>query len=140
MARLAGIEMNDKDRLIYALTRINGIGWSLSEKIMADLKIDSSTRMKDLSPEDLAKITTQLDEYTTEGDLSRKIRSDIQRLRNIGTYRGLRHSHNLPVRGQRTRTNARTKRGKRKTIGAFKKETLTKMQTNQKEEPKDAKK
>src|SRR5579859_5666705 len=134
MARLAGIEMKDKDRLVYALTRINGIGWPKAEEIMKALKLDESKRMADLNPEELASVTAKLDEYVTEGDLVRKVRSDIQRLRDIGTYRGLRHARGLPVRGQRTRTNARTKRGKRKTVGAFKKEVLTKMAPGVKEE------
>jgi small subunit ribosomal protein S13 len=141
MARLAGIEMNDNWRLVYSLTRINGVGWSMADKIMNDLKMDTSKRLKDLSSDDLAKIANELEKYATEGDLNRKIRSDIQRLRDIGSYRGVRHTRGLPSRGQRTRTNARTKRGKRKTVGAFKKEVLTKMSTpDAKEGGKDAKK
>ncbi len=141
MARLAGIEMNDKWRLAYALTRINGIGWSLSGKIMSELKIDESKRLSDLSSDDFSSLTAALEKYSIEGDLVRKVRSDIQRLRDIGSYRGVRHTRGLPSRGQRTKTNARTKRGKRKTVGAFKKEVLaTKAQTGAKEESKDAKK
>lgn len=141
MARLAGIEMKDNDRVIYALTRINGIGWPRAKKIMAKLKMDEAKRMKELGPDDLTTITSALEEYPIEGDLVRQVRGNIQRLKDIGTYRGARHSRGLPVRGQRTRTNARTKRGKRKTIGAFKKEVLAKTaQTTQKEGAKDAKK
>ncbi|SRR5258706_3786145 len=141
MARLAGIEMNDKWRLAYALTRINGIGWSLSGTIMSELKIDESKRLSDLSSDDFSNLTAALEKYSIEGDLVRKVRSDIQRLRDIGSYRGVRHTRGLPSRGQRTKTNARTKRGKRKTVGAFKKEVLaTKAQTGAKEESKDAKK
>ncbi len=141
MARLSGIEMNDNDKIIYALTRINGIGWPRAKNIMSELKLDESKRMKDLGPDELTTISSKLEEFQVEGDLVRKIRSDIQRLRDIGSYRGLRHSRSLPVRGQRTKTNARTKRGKRKTIGAFKKEVLAKTaQTVQKEGVKDAKK
>ena len=139
MARLAGIEMNDKWRLAYALTRINGIGWSLSDKIMAELKIDQSKRLSDVSADDFSRITTVLEKYSIEGDKVRQVRSDIQRLRDIGSYRGVRHSRGLPSRGQRTKTNARTKRGKRKTVGAFKKEVLaTKTQVANKEETKGA--
>lgn len=134
MARLAGIEMNDKWKVDYALTRIHGIGWSTAEKILSKLKVDSSKRFSDLDPNDLARITTELEGYPIEGDLARKVRSDIQRLRDIGSYRGVRHARGLPVRGQKTRTNARTKRGKRKTVGAFKKEVLSKMTTGKKEE------
>ena len=141
MARLAGIEMNDKNRLVYALTRINGIGWSKAHQIMKELKMEETRRLSELDNETLAVITAKLDEFQIEGDLVRKIRGDIQRLRDIGSYRGLRHTRGLPVRGQRTKTNARTKRGKRKTVGAFKKEVLaTKAQTEQKEGAKDAKK
>jgi len=126
MARLSGIEMKDNDRVIYALTRINGIGWSTAKKIMKDVKIDESKRMKELGPDELSKLSEKIEEYPVEGDLVRQIRGNIQRLKEIGSYRGMRHNRNLPVRGQRTKTNARTKRGKRKTIGAFKKEVLAK--------------
>ena len=139
MARLAGIEMKDKDRVVYALTRISGIGWNKAHEIMLALKMDEKRRMSELSNEDLATLTNKLDGYVIEGDLARRVRGDIQRLKDIGTYRGGRHARGLPVRGQRTRTNARTKRGKRKTVGAFKKEVLSKMSTNAKEEPKSEK-
>ena len=135
MARIAGLEMKDQDRVVYALTRINGIGWSKAHLIMANVKMDEAKRIKELGPEELTALTNELDGYTTEGDLVRQIRSNIQRLRDIGSYRGSRHAHGLPVRGQRTKTNARTKRGKRKTVGAFKKEVLaTKAQAATKEE------
>jgi small subunit ribosomal protein S13 len=139
MARLAGIEMKDNDRVVYALTRINGVGWPRAQKIMAKLKMDESKRIKDLGPDDLTRITSELEAFPIEGDLVRRIRSDIQRLKEIGSYRGIRHSRNLPVRGQRTRTNARTKRGKRKTIGAFKKEVLAKTAQIVQKEGKDGK-
>ena len=124
MARLSGVELNDRWKLDYALTRLKGIGWTLSEKLLADLKFDGHKRLSELSAEDLAKLTAKLDEYTIEGDLIRQIRGNIARLQSIGAYRGVRHSRGLPARGQRTRRNARTKRGKRKTVGAFKKEAL----------------
>ena len=127
MARIAGIELVDTWRVDFALTRIKGIGWSLSKNILAALKIDPSKRLAGLSPEELAKISTKLDEYSIEGELARGVRGNISRLQTIGSYRGLRLAKNLPARGQRTRTNARTKRGKRKTVGAFKKEALTQM-------------
>jgi len=134
MARLAGIEMNDNWRLVYALTRINGVGWTRAEKIVTGLKIDPAKRLREIGPEEMTAITNELEAFPIEGDLVRNVRSNIQRLREIGTYRGLRHARGLPVRGQRTKTNARTKRGKRKTVGAFKKEVLAKTaQTAQKE-------
>lgn len=129
MARISGIELNDNWKINYALTRIKGIGWPTSKKILSLLKFDLTKRVKDLSPEDLNKITTKLEEFPIEGDLARRVRGNITRLQTIGSYRGSRHSKGLPVRGQRTRTNARTKRGKRKTVGAFKKEALAKQTT-----------
>jgi len=136
MARIAGIELVDTWRVDYALTRIKGIGWSLSKSILASLKIDPAKRLTDVSPEELAKISTKLDEYPIEGELARGVKGNISRLQTIGSYRGLRHAKNLPSRGQRTRTNARTKRGKRKTVGAFKKEVLTQMKDVRGEEEK----
>lgn len=127
MARLAGIDLQDNWKVDYALTNIKGLGWSLSRKIMADAKIDSKTRVSELTADEITKIGVELEKYTIEGDLVREVRGNIQRLQVIGSYRGGRHSHNLPSRGQRTRTNGRTKRGKRKTVGAFKKEMLSKM-------------
>jgi len=125
MARIAGIELQDNWKVDYALTEIRGIGWSLSKKILDSLKIDTAKRISALTSEEISKISSKLEEYTTEGELARMVRSNISRLQTIGSYRGARHTKNLPVRGQRTRTNARTKRGKRKTVGAFKKEILT---------------
>lgn len=126
MARIAGIELNDKDRVIYALTRIKGVGWHISEEILQSLKMDTTKRVSELSSDDLAAITQKLENYVTEGDLVREVRENVQRMKNINSYRGLRHARNLPARGQRTRSNARTKRGARKTIGAFKKDELQK--------------
>lgn len=136
MARIAGVELTDNLRVVYALTRIKGIGWTLSKKILKELGISEEKRLSEITGDDFTKITNKLEDYVIEGDLARKVRADIARLVTIGSYRGLRHSHNLPVRGQRTRTNARTKRGKRKTVGAFKKDILNKMQLNAKEESK----
>lgn len=126
MARLSGIELNDKWKVDYALTRLKGIGWTLSKKILSEVSLDRGKRVSDLTSEDLSKITTKLEEYPIEGELVRQIRGSIGRLQTIGSYRGMRHSRGLPSRGQRTRRNARTKRGKRKTVGAFKKEELAK--------------
>jgi len=128
MVRLAGVDIQDSWRVDYALTRIKGIGWSTSKKILDSLKLESKKRVSELTHEELAKISAKLEEYPIEGDLIRRVKADIQRLKTIGAYRGIRHARNLPVRGQRTRSNARTKRGKRKTVGAFKKEVLSKMQ------------
>jgi len=134
MARIAGVELQDNWRVEYALTNIKGIGMSLSKKILGELKLEKNKRISELTSDEIAKIAGKIEEYPTEGDLIRKVRSNISRLTTIGSYRGLRHTRGLPVRGQRTRSNARTKRGKRKTVGAFKKETLTQTPQKQKEE------
>ncbi|OGM15949.1 30S ribosomal protein S13 [Candidatus Woesebacteria bacterium RBG_19FT_COMBO_42_9] len=124
MARIAGVELQDNLKVDYALTRIRGIGWPLSQKILAKAGISGEKRVSTLSSDELSKIANQLENYPTEGELARRVKGNILRLTTVGAYRGVRHQKNLPVRGQRTRSNARTKRGKRKTVGAFKKEML----------------
>jgi small subunit ribosomal protein S13 len=133
MARIAGIELQDNWKVDYALTRISGLGWTLSKKLVKEAGITSDKRIKDLTPEELSKLAGQIEKIPTEGELARVVRGNIARLVAIGTYRGYRHNKNLPVRGQRTRRNARTKRGKRKTIGAFKKEMLSKTKVTKEE-------
>lgn len=127
MTRIAGIDLQENWKVDFALTKIKGLGWALSKKVLNDAKIDSKKRVSELTGDEVSKITNELEKYKIEGDLLRSVRENIQRLQIIGSYRGLRHTKGLPVRGQRTRTNARTKRGKRKTVGAFKKEILSKM-------------
>ena len=134
MARISGIEISDKFRIDYALTRLKGIGWTKSIEILKGAEIPEAKRLKDLTAEEISKISAELEKHTTEGDLIRQVRENISRLRNIGSYRGVRHTRGLPVRGQRTKSNARTKRGKRKTVGAFKKEMLAKTEANKKAE------
>jgi small subunit ribosomal protein S13 len=136
MARIAGVDLQDSWKVDFALTKIRGIGWPLSVKVMKDAGIDSKKRVSELTNEEVTKITNELEKYEIEGDLVRSVRGNIQRLQVIGSYRGMRHARNLPVRGQRTRTNARTKRGKRKTVGAFKKEILSKLTAGKEEEKK----
>ncbi len=131
MARIAGIELQDKWKVDYALTNIKGIGWALSKKVLDSAGVDSMKRVSDLSPEEISKIASEITEYSTEGGLIRDVKTNIQRLQQIGSYRGIRHQRGLPVRGQRTRSNARTRRGKRKTVGAFKKEQLVKQKQTQ---------
>lgn len=133
MARIAGIELQDNWRIEYALTRIKGIGWSLSKKILDLVDIKKDKRVSELTANELSKISSKLEEFPTEGELLRIVRANITRLKNINSYRGVRHAKGLPVRGQRTRSNARTKRGKRRTVGAFKKEVLAKIQQQQKQ-------
>lgn len=128
MQRLLGVVLPDNKRIDYALTLIYGIGWTSSKQILEKSKIDESIRVKDIS-EDQLKILIKVIEkdYPVEGRLREERNENIKRLREIGCYRGLRHSMGLPSRGQRTRSNARTKRGKRRTVGALSKEAWAKL-------------
>jgi len=126
MTRISGIDLQDSWKADFALTKIRGLGWSLSRKVMKDAGIDSKKRVSELTADEVSKINAELEKYQIEGDLFRNVRENVQRLQVIGSYRGSRHTKGLPARGQRTKTNARTKRGKRKTIGSFKKEVLAK--------------
>ena len=133
MARIAGVDLQDNWKVDFALTKIRGIGWPLSKEVMKVAGVESKKRVSELTNDEITKITNELEKYEIEGDLVRSVRGNIQRLQVIGSYRGMRHTRNLPVRGQRTRTNARTKRGKRKTVGAFKKEMLSKLTAGKEE-------
>ena len=122
MARIAGINVPNEKRVEYALPYIFGVGLTLSQKILKDTKIDPSIRVKDLSEDQLEKIRNFISKsYRVEGDLRMEISQNIKRLKEIGTYRGQRHTKGLPARGQRTKTNARTKRGKKMTMGSGRK-------------------
>ena len=125
--RISGVELQDNWKVDYALTKIKGIGWSLSGEVLKALKIENTKRVSELTSKQVSKIASKMEEYPIEGDLTRLVRENLARLKQTGAYRGVRHTRALPVRGQRTKTNARTKRGKRKTVGAFKKEALVKM-------------
>jgi len=117
MARIAGVDLPKEKRTEIALTYIYGVGKSTSQKILAQAGIDPDIRVKDLTEEDATRIRVIIDrDYRVEGDLRREVTQNIKRLQEIGSYRGLRHRRNLPVRGQRTRTNARSKRGARRTV------------------------
>jgi len=120
MARIASINLPDQKRIEIALTYIYGVGHSLSKKILRDAKVDPGTITKDLSEKDLNKIRDAVSTLKVEGDLRREIQQNIKRLQEIGCYRGQRHLRRLPARGQRTKTNARTKRGRRMTVGSGK--------------------
>src|SRR3989344_1393005 len=124
MARIAGVELSENWKIGFALTRIKGIGWTSSGKILNSLKLDSRKKVSEVSAEDIAKLAGEVEKYMIEGDLLRSVRGNVQRLKTISSFKGIRHTRGLPARGQRTRRNARTKRGKRKTVGAFKKEML----------------
>lgn len=128
MIRLSGIDLPEEKRIEIALRYIYGVGPKIAADILKTAKIDPNVRAKDLPAESLARLQKILDGIKVEGDLRKEVRENIQRLKRISTYRGLRHIMNLPSRGQRTRTNARTLRGKRKTIGAMKKEDAAKVE------------
>lgn len=122
MARIAGINLPNEKRLEIALTYLYGIGLSISQKMLKELKISGDTRMKDVAEEDLEKIRQLIiKKYKIEGDLRTEVSQNIKRLREINSYRGVRHTSGLPVRGQRTKTNARTKRGRKVTVGSGRK-------------------
>lgn len=123
MARIAGVNLPKEKRIDIGLLAIHGVGPSTAKRICAKLKIDPATRVKDLSSSDEVKLVDEIKNYMVEGDLKRKVMLDVKRLQEIGSYRGFRHKRGLPVRGQRTKTNARTKRGRRVTVAGKKKET-----------------
>ncbi len=122
MARIAGVDIPREKRVDVSLRYIYGIGPTSSREILEQARIDLATRVRDLTEPQVAKIREIIDRgYTVEGDLRREIALNIKRLQEIGSYRGLRHRKGLPTRGQRTRTNARTRRGARKTVAGRKK-------------------
>ena len=122
MARIAGVDLPNEKRVEIGLTYIFGIGLTTSKKILADTGINPDTRVKDLTEDDISKLREYIDHnLQVEGDRRRTIAFDIKRLIEIGSYRGLRHRKNLPVRGQRSKTNARTRKGPRKTMANKKK-------------------
>lgn len=123
MARIAGVDLPKNERIEIGLTMIFGIGRSLSKKILLETNVNPNIRVKDLTDEDIVKIRAVIErDYKVEGDLRRDISMGIKRLMDIGCYRGIRHRLGLPVRGQRTRTNARTRKGPRKAAISKKKE------------------
>lgn len=127
--RISGITIPVEKRIDIALTYLYGIGRSNVGAILEQAKIDPSARVKDLTEDDQKRITRALDGIKVEGDLRAEVSLDIKRLKESGSYRGVRHNKGLPSRGQRTKSNGRTKRGKRMTIGAIKKDLAAKMET-----------
>lgn len=117
MARIAGVDLPPNKKVEYGLTAIFGVGFPTAQKIVAKIGIDPSKKIKELSDEEVTKIRKLIEtDYKVEGALRAEIAADVKRLIDIGSYRGSRHKHGLPVRGQRTRTNARTRKGKKKTV------------------------
>ncbi len=129
MARLVGVDIPDERRVDFGLTKIYGVSWKTAGAVLEKAGIAADRRVSSLTGEELAKLAKTLEGYTIEGDLRRQIAANIERLKAIGSYRGKRHVAGLPARGQRTRTNARTRRGhKRMTVGALKKEEMAKVE------------
>ena len=121
MARIAGVDLPREKRIEIGLTYIYGIGLSSSQKILKNAGVNPDTRVKDLTDAEEAKIRKAMEDYKVEGDLRREVALNIKRLMEIGCYRGIRHRRGLPVRGQRTKTNARTRKGPRKLVSKSKK-------------------
>lgn len=121
MARIAGVDITRDKRVVISLTYIYGVGPSVAKKVLAECNISEDIRVKDLTDDQINAIRQQLDGIKLEGDLRREVQLNIKRLMEIGCYRGLRHRKGLPVRGQRTKTNARTRKGPRRTVANKKK-------------------
>jgi len=121
MARIAGIDIPRDKRVVISLTYIYGIGKKTSQDILKAADVSEDTRVRDLTEDELGRIRKAIDQYTTEGDLRREVSLNIKRLIEIGSYRGIRHRRGLPVRGQKTKNNSRTRKGPRRTIANKKK-------------------
>lgn len=131
--RIVGVEIPDNKRAEIGLTHFFGIGRTNVKELAKKAKINLDTRIKDLSRDDVSNLMKALEDFKVEGDLKKEIRENIDRLKAIKAYRGIRHIVGLPVRGQRTKTNSRTRKGKRKTVGSLTKEAWSKIETAQKE-------
>lgn len=123
MARIAGVDIPREKRIVISLTYIFGIGNSTAEKILKNANVSEDTRVRDLTEDELNRIRREIEKVKVEGDLRRETNLNIKRLMEIGSYRGIRHRRSLPVRGQRSKTNARTRKGPRRTVANKKKAT-----------------
>ena len=130
--RIIGVEIPDNERAEVGLTRFYGIGATNVKKLAELAKINLNTRIKDLTRDDVASLMKALETFRVEGDLKKEVRESIDRLKAIKCYRGIRHIVGLPARGQRTKSNARTRKGKKKTVGSLTKEAWAKIETQQK--------
>lgn len=133
MIRIAGIDLPEEKRVDIGLTAIYGIGRVNVYRILKEANVSPSKRLKDLTGEEITRLQKTVEKLPIEGALRKEVLQNIERLKGIRCYRGIRHIQNLPVRGQRTRSNARTKRGKRKTIGAIKKKDMARLSKESKE-------
>jgi len=132
MPRIAGIDIPDNKRAEAALTYIYGIGPNNVKELLEKAKVDPDKRAKDLNAQEIASIQRVLERFNVEGNLRKQVRENVERLKRIGSYRGMRHQMGLPSRGQRTRVNARTKRGRRATVGALSKEAAANVESAKK--------
>jgi small subunit ribosomal protein S13 len=130
--RIVGVEIPDNERAEIGLTRFFGIGRTNVKELAKKAKINLDTRIRDLSRDDVSRLMKVLESFVIEGDLKKEIRENIDRLKAIRAYRGIRHIVNLPARGQRTKTNSRTRKGKKKTVGSLTKEAWAKSEAQQK--------
>ncbi|MDR1781912.1 MAG: 30S ribosomal protein S13 [Bacilli bacterium] len=121
MARIAGVDIPNDKRVVISLTYIFGIGKPLAQEILKKSDVNEDTRVKDLTEDELTRIRSTIDSYKVEGDLRREVSLNIKRLMEIGSYRGMRHRRGLPVRGQKSKTNARTRKGPRRAVAGKKK-------------------
>ncbi|MDV2582645.1 30S ribosomal protein S13 [Alkalibacillus haloalkaliphilus] len=121
MARISGVDIPREKRIVIALTYIFGVGHTTASKVVEAAGVDSTTRVRDLTEEELSNIRKEMDQYTVEGDLRRETSLNIKRLIEIGSYRGIRHRRGLPTRGQKTKNNSRTRKGPRRTVANKKK-------------------
>ncbi len=122
MPRIAGVDIPENKKILYSLQYIFGIGQHRAETVLQSANVDADKRTRDLTGDEISRIQRAIEQYETEGELRRRVNDNIDHLKRTGTYRGERHKKNLPVRGQRTRTNARTNRGRRQTVGSVTKE------------------
>lgn len=132
MPRLAGIDIPNQKPIKISLTHIYGIGKQTAERILKSVNIDPNLRSEKLTSNQIQSIASQIEKFPVEGDLKKIIRDNIQRLKRVGAYRGLRHIAGLPVRGQRTKTNGRSRKGRRRTVGAMTKEQRQKVEDSTK--------
>jgi small subunit ribosomal protein S13 len=133
MSRIAGINLPEQVRVEYALTLLYGIGPHNVKNVLAVANVDGNKRVHTLTEDELKRLQNGIEKtYKVEGDLKEEVNTNIKRLKEMVSYRGIRHARNLPVNGQRTKSNGRTKKGKRKTVGALKKEDMAKLQSTAK--------
>jgi len=128
--RIAGVDIKDNERACFGLQKFFGIGDKNVFELLKEAKIDENKRIKELTRDEVSSIMKALEKFSVEGELRREIRENIDRLKATHSYRGLRHMQSLPVRGQRTKSNARTRKGKKKTVGSFTKDAIAKMDTS----------